>query len=254
MPKFSIVLTAYNESANITASLNKILTFMRGFTDSFEVIVNDDGSDDNTVDLVNAFKVDNPEIVLLENPHRGKGAGIWSGFDYASGDYILLTDVDLATPIEELKKMLVWIEEHGYDLVIGSREGVGARRVGEPFYRHFIGRVFNWWVRVIALPGIQDSQCGFKLFTYKAAKDIFSRLRLYGRDAPEVKGALFGAFDVEVLYIAKKLGYKIKNVPVLWTYVVTDRLNLFQNSYRMALDVIKVRLNDLKGAYTPKLP
>ena len=125
----------------------------------------------------------------------------------------------------------------------------GAERVNEPLYRHLMGRVFNLLVRVVALPGIKDSQCGFKLFTNKSAKDIFKRLTIYGENAKELEDAYLGAFDVEVLYLAKKLGYKIKSLPVTWTYVKTTRLNPVFSSYNMAKDVFKVRINDLRGAY-----
>jgi hypothetical protein len=167
----------------------------------------------------------------------------------ASGEYIYLADADLAAPISEIKKFSVWIKEHEFDLVIASREGMGAKRVGEPFYRHVMGRVFNLVVQAVALPGIKDTQCGFKLFKASAAKDIFERLKIYGPEAKEIKKAYLGAFDVEVLFLARKLGYKIKQVPIVWTYVRTTRLNPFSDSINMAKDVVKVRINYLKGIY-----
>ncbi len=126
---------------------------------------------------------------------------------------------------------------------------MGASRIGEPFYRHLMGRVFNFVVQVIALPGINDSQCGFKLFKGAVAKDLFSRLKVYGASAPEIKKAYFGAFDVEVLYLAKKLKYSVKEVPVTWTYVKTNRVSPFIDSIKMFSDVVKIKLNDLRGVY-----
>jgi dolichyl-phosphate beta-glucosyltransferase len=249
MKKFSIVTPTYNESDKISSSITQITHFMRAFTDSFEIIISDDGSKDNTVQIIENMKEDIPELILLKNPHKGKGATVWAGFDIAQGEFIYLADADLSAPIDEIKKLLVWIQENDFDIAIASREGHGSKRIDEPFYRHFMGRVFNLVVQVFALPGIQDSQCGFKLFNKKTAREIFSRLKIYGSEAPEIQDAYLGAFDVEVLYLAKKLGYKVKEVPVTWTYVKTSRLNPIKDSVKMALDVLKIRVNDLKGLY-----
>lgn len=249
MPKFSIVIPAYNESERILTSLTQVFTFMRNYVESFEVVVVDDGSKDNTVELLEKYAQENSELVIVRNPHKGKGPTVYTGMTKAKGQYILMTDADMATPIDELKKFYNWIEEHNYDIVIASREGIGARRVNEPFYRHLMGRVFNIIVQIIALPGINDSQCGFKLFKASVARDIFSRLKIYGDDSKEIKKGYMGAFDVEVLFIARKLKYKIKEISVPWTYVKTTRLNVLSDSINMALDVLKVRLNDLKGVY-----
>ncbi len=249
MKEYSIVIPAFNEADKISSTINQVLTFMRGFAESFEVIVSDDGSKDNTADITESFLEENPELILLKNPHKGKGATVWAGVDKAQGEYIYLCDSDLSTPISELKKLSVWARDQGYDIVIGSREGIGAQRIGEPFYRHFIGRIFNFFVQAVLLPGINDSQCGFKLFNKKSAKDIFSRLKIYGPDAPVLEKAYLGAWDVEVLYLARKLKYKIKEVPVIWTFVKTTRLNFFETSIKMVRDVIKVRINDIRGVY-----
>ncbi|MBD3366141.1 glycosyltransferase [candidate division WWE3 bacterium] len=249
MIDYSIVIPAYNESGKITASLTQVVNFMNSFNESYEVVVVDDGSEDDTVAKIEAYQKEHPKIRLIKNPHKGKGPTVWKGIMEAKGNYIYLADADLSSPMEELKKMAVWLTDHDYDLAIASREGHGAQRVDEPFYRHLMGRVFNFWVQVVALPGIKDSQCGFKLFKNEVAKDIFSRLTIYGEDAPEIKKAYMGAFDVEVLFIALQLGYKIKEVPVKWVYVETTRLNPLSDSIDMALDVLKVRLNTLKGVY-----
>ncbi|MFZ2664601.1 MAG: glycosyltransferase family 2 protein, partial [Patescibacteria group bacterium] len=127
--------------------------------------------------------------------------------------------------------------------------GIGARRIGEPFYRHLMGRVFNLLVQLIALPGISDSQCGFKLFKGDVAKDVFSRLSIYGVKAVDIEKPYLGAWDVEVLYLARKLGYTIKQVPVTWTFVKTKRLSPVKDSLKMAWDVLKIRVNDLRGKY-----
>lgn len=247
--EYSIVIPTYNEADKITSTLTKILGFMREYSKEFEVIVSDDGSVDDTAKLVDEYAQENPEVRLLKNEHKGKGPAVISGFRAAKGDYINQCDADLATPITELKRQMVWIREQGFDIVIASREGKGAQRVGEPFHRHLMGRVFNLWMQIVVLPGIRDSQCGFKTFRASVAKDIFSRLKLYGSDSKVLSQPSFGAFEVEVLFIARKLKYRIKELPITWTYVKTPRLNAFYNSINMALDVIKIRLNHLKGLY-----
>lgn len=248
--EYSIVIPAYNEENKITATLTAVVTFMRSFSSSFNVYVSDDGSKDDTTLLVENFILNNPEVHLLKNPHRGKGATVYSGVIAADGDLIYMADADLSAPIGEIKKLSIWIKDQGYDVVIASREGVGAKRVDEPFYRHLMGRIFNFWVKFIALPGINDSQCGFKLFRKEVAKEIFSRLHIYGEHAKQIDKAYLGAFDVEVLYLARKLKYKVKEVPVTWTYVKTTRLNPLRDSFKMAVDVVRVRLNDIRGVYS----
>lgn len=250
MIEYSIVIPAYNESANITASLTQISKFMPTFTESYEVLVVDDGSTDNTAELVEKYIQTEQNIRLIKNPHKGKGPTVWKGIMEAKGKYIYFADADLSAPITEIKKLSVWMIDHNYDIVIASREGIGAKRIDEPFYRHLMGRVFNLWVRIFALPGISDSQCGFKLFKGEAAKNIFSHMTIYGESAKEISKPYMGAFDVEVLYVARKLGYKVKSVPVTWTYVKTQRLNPISDSFNMMFDVLKVKINDLKGVYS----
>ena len=249
MYEFSIIIPVYNESDKIIPTLTQVMIFMKNFSDSFEVIVVDDGSEDNTVVLVENYSQEHPEIKLIKNRHKGKGPTVWSGMAKAEGRYIYMADADLSTPIDELKLLFNWLMEHDFDIVIASREGIGANRVNEPYYRHLMGRLFNYVVQLIALPGIKDSQCGFKLFRKKAAKDIFKRLAIYGRESKELKKGYMGAFDVEVLFLARKLGYKIKEVSVTWTYVKTSRLNPLSDSIKMVSDVLKVRINDLRGLY-----
>lgn len=249
MIEYSIVIPAYNEAGIITSSLTQVITFMKTFCNSFEIIVVDDGSSDKTAEIVEQYRESNPEITLIKNPHKGKGPSVWAGIMRAEGQYIYLADSDMAAPVTELKKLSIWIIDQGYDIVIGSREGIGAQRIGEPFYRHLMGRVFNLIVQVLILPGINDSQCGFKLFRNAVAKDVFSRLKLYGENTPAIKTPYTGSFDVEVLYLAKKLKYKVKEVPVTWTFVKTNRINPVMDSFKMPFDVLKIRVNDLMGVY-----
>ncbi len=250
MAEYSIVIPCYNESGKITSTLTQVVNFLNSFNESYEVVVVDDGSTDDTVDKVKAYQKEHSKIRLIENPHKGKGPTVWKGVMESKGNYIYVADADLSTPMEELKKLVTWVKDNDYDVAIASREGHGAQRIDEPFYRYLMGRVFNIWVQLIALPGIKDSQCGFKLFKKDVAKDIFERLTIYGDQSKVLEDAYLGAFDVEVLYIALKLDYKIKEVPVKWVHVKTNRLSPLRDSLKMAKDVIKVRLNDLKGVYS----
>jgi len=249
--EYSIVIPAYNEADKITATLTQVVSFMRTFSKSsdFEVLVVNDGSKDNTAKMVSNYIINNPEVKLIDNPHKGKGPTVYKGIMEANGTYIYMADADLSTPISEIKKLLLWIKDHNFDIVIASREGTGAQRLNEPLYRHIMGRGFNFIVQTLALPGIKDSQCGFKLYKAAAAKNVFSKLKVYGESAPVVDKAFLGAFDVEMLYVAKKMGYKVKEVPVVWTHVKTTRINPIVDSIKMFKDVLLVRLNDLKGMY-----
>jgi len=250
-PELSVVIPTYNEEKRgIKKNLGVVVDFLESEGFNYEVIVADDGSTDNTVAVVEEFARGKERVRVLKLPHRGKGATVRDGMLEAKGKYILFSDADLATPIEEVKRLLNWVKNQGFDIAIASREGIGARRENEPWYRHLMGRVFNFLVKLVALRGIEDTQCGFKLFKAAAAKDILARLKIYGREGTaELRHPYLGAFDVEVLFLARKLGYKIKEVPVVWYYTETQKLDPFRDSIRMARDVLRVRLNDLKGVY-----
>jgi len=245
----SVVIPTYNEEVGIRQSLARVFMFLEGKDYPFEVLVVDDGSEDKTVAIVEEFFGKRSELRLIKNPHRGKGFTVRTGMLAAKGEFVLFSDADLSTPIADVDRFLMWLRDHDFSVAIASREGFGAQRVDEPWLRHFLGRGFNFLVQLLVLSGINDTQCGFKLFTKKAAQDIFSRLHIYGEQAGEIKHAYLGAFDVEVLFLARKLGYKIKEVPVTWQYAETQRLNPVLDSWRMLLDILRVRINDLRGVY-----
>ena len=144
---------------------------------------------------------------------------------------------------------MVWVKDHDFDIVIGSREGVGAVRENEPLMRHIMGRGFNYIVQILTIPGINDTQCGFKLFKHDVAQDLFSSLVLFGPDTPDTSQPRVSAFDVEVLMIARRRGYKIKEVPVHWTYVQSTRVHPIRDSIANLADVLQVKTNDLLGKY-----
>ena len=244
----SVVIPAFNEEKNILSTLKKVESFLINYKKSYEILVMDDGSTDATVSIATTFANTNPKIKIVPLIHKGKANAVIQGLKKAQGKYILFSDADLATPIEELKKLLHYITDQKYDISIGSREGVGAVRKDEPLYRHIMGRIFNYLVQIVLIKGINDTQCGFKLFTYESAKTIIKKMKLYS-DAPEIKVAKVTAFDTEILFLAKKLGYKVKSVPVEWQYVETVRVSAWRDSLQNFLDVVNVWINDKKGLY-----
>lgn len=207
----------------------------------------DDGSDDGTVEVARREIDGRTPGRVLELDHRGKAAAVRAGVLAASGRNVLFTDADLSTPIAAVEDLLV-LRQNGHDIVIGSREGVHARRIREPAYRHLMGRAFNWFVRAIAVRGVRDTQCGFKLFSRVAVDDIFPRLLLHQSDA-SLRGPRVSAFDVEVLYIARRRGFKIAEAPVIWTHVPGSKVRPGIDAIRMFMDVLQVRWNALRGKY-----
>jgi glycosyltransferase involved in cell wall biosynthesis len=242
-PYLSIVIPAYNEERRLPGTLARVTAYLGAQPFASEVLVVDDGSTDKTVAVA-----DRPGVQVLRCDHRGKGFAVRAGALAASGEVVLLCDADLAVPIEEWPKLEGRLEA-GYDLVIGSREGVGATREGEPWYRHLMGRVFNGIIHLVALSGINDTQCGFKALRRHVAQDLFSRVRIYGDDAPIVQGAAVTAYDVELLFLAHKLGYRIAEVPVQWHYGTETKVSPVRDSLRNLRDVLFVRMNDMRGLY-----
>jgi dolichyl-phosphate beta-glucosyltransferase len=243
-PYLSIIIPAYNEERRLPQTLQRIRAYLAEQPFRSEVLVVDDGSSDQTVALAEA----QAGVVVLRRDHRGKGFAVRAGALAARGQYVLLCDADLAVPIEEWPKLESFLTR-GYDVVIGSREGMGASREGEPWYRHVMGRVFNGIIHVVALRGIDDTQCGFKALTQAAAQDLFRRVRIYGDNAPVVQGAAVTAYDVELLFLARKRGYRIAEVPVEWHYGTETKVNPLRDSIRNLRDVLRVRLNDWRGVY-----
>lgn len=254
-PLVSVVIPAYNEARRLPQTLARVDSYFQAQTYTTEILVVDDGSSDETAQLVEAFAQTHPRVRLIQNDHRGKGYTVRTGMLAARGHIILFSDADLSTPIQDIEKLLPWFER-GYEIVIGSREGMGARRIQEPFYRHFMGRVFNAIVQLLTVRGIQDTQCGFKAFRDDAAREVFTRMQLYGDSAKTIRGGMVTAFDVEVLFIGHKMGYRIKEVPVHWRYGTETKVNPLKDSYRNFRDVVMVRWNDARGLYhtTPAAP
>jgi len=246
-PHLSVIIPAYNEEPNFKkGTIDELPGYLEKQDYSFEMLIVDDGSEDNTAGLAQDFAKKHKNVRVVKNPHQGKAETVKTGVSESKGEYVLFTDFDQATPISEIEKLLPFFPQ--YDIVIGSRQLPGAKREKEPIHRHLMGLVFNLIVQAIAIRGIWDTQAGFKCFKGNVAKDLFAKLKVYGK-GKKVQGALVTAFDVELLFIAKKHGYKIKEVPIIWHHVATTRVNPIKDSLRMLRDVIKVRLNDFKGVY-----
>ncbi len=238
-PFLSIVIPAYNEEIRIAQTLDTVVGYVRGQGYSWEVVVADDGSQDRTAALVEAAVRENPEIRLVRLDHRGKGWAVKSGMLEAQGQYRFLADADLSMPIEHLERFLP-PRLTGFDVAIGSREAPGARRFHEPTRRHLMGRAFNGMVRLLAVKGFTDTQCGFKCFEAQVAETLFPLQRAHG----------FG-FDVEVLFLAQRLGMRIKEVPIDWYYHEGSKVKPLRDSFLMLNDLLSVRWNSFRGRYGP---
>lgn len=235
-PLLTLIVPAYNEARRLPPSLDQIIAFIQKQSEPIEVIVVENGSQDRTTEIAEGYAARYPFIRVLHSP-KGKGAAVKVGMMAGEGRFLFICDSDLSMPIAEVRKFLPPILD-GYDVAIASREGPGARRYGEPTYRHLMGRVFNFIVRLLAIPGFQDTQCGFKSFRREVAREVFAEQTMTG-----------WAFDVEALFIALRRGYKVVAVPINWYFDGDSRVRPFQDTYRMARDVLRIRLNGWRGVY-----
>lgn len=243
----SIVIPAYNEEINIRlGALDKVTRYLEKQHFTWEGIFVNDGSNDATGTLLEQFVKQNKGFRLLNNPHQGKAATVISGMLAAEGEIVLFSDLDQATPLSEVEKLLPYFEK-GFDVVIGSRS---SRREGAPLLRRIMARGFmTLRSLVLGLRGITDTQCGFKAFRKDVARAIFSKLHVYGKQQTVSGSMVTAGFDIEVLYLAKLMGYKIKEVPVEWHYVETRRVNPLKDSLQGLSDIITIRINAAQGVY-----
>lgn len=251
-PYVSIVIPAYNEETNIRLGvLDKVFRYLDHQTYSWEVIIVNDGSSDQTGMLIKEFVRITKGFRFIDNPHQGKAATVMTGVLSAKGKYVLFSDLDQATPLKEIEKILPWFEK-GFDVVIGSRKN---KREGAPLLRRFMARGFMLLRTVIlGLKGISDTQCGFKAFRKEVAHSIFNHLALYGKIKKVTGSMVTAGFDIELLFLAKTLGYKIKEVPVEWHYVETRRVNPITDSLQGLMDIFTIRFNAWKGVYRTFTP
>ena len=238
-PAYSIIIPAYDESARIGATVATVLAYAEARGWDAEVIAVDDGSRDNTVEIVRSYAQSNPRLRLLQNPgNRGKGYSVRNGMLHAQGEILLFSDADLSSPIGEAEKLFAAIAA-GADVAIGSRwlrSDLQTQR--QPLYRQLFGRIFNLSLRIVLGLNFKDTQCGFKAFTRQAATTIF----------PLQKIERWG-FDPELLYVARKFGFKIVEVPVAWAHREGTRIDPLRDGIKMFLEVLKIRWNGLVGEY-----
>ena len=247
MTSLTIVIPAFNEKDNFQKGcLKQVADYLKQHQLPWSVIVVDDGSTDGSNQQIQTWVKKQTNWQFIQNPHQGKAATIKTGVFKVKTKYTLFTDFDQATPISEVEKLLPFLTKD-YQIVIGSREIKGSLREKEPWYRHLMGKGFNFGVKLIAVRGIHDTQCGFKLFNTKLAQILFKDLKVYQPRAE--KHAFTGAFDVELLFIAVKRKIKIAEVPIHWKHTATTRVSPIRDSIRMAFDVLKIRLADIFGAY-----
>lgn len=243
-PFLSIIIPAYNEERRLPPSLEKIVAYLQVQNYRSEILVVENGSTDGTTTVVENFIASRmtpmmPVQLILMHSTPGKGAAVKAGMLAAQGDYRFICDADLAMPIAEIAKFLPpALPANTFDIAIASRELPGAVRYNEPIYRHVMGRVFNWLVRMLAVPGIQDTQCGFKMFTREAAQTLFPLQRIDG-----------WGFDVEVLYIGLRHGMQLTEVPINWYYQSDSRVRPIHDTINMVRELLRIRRNGSKGYY-----
>ena len=241
-PSLSIIIPAHNEAERLPSSLEAVKRFISSLPFETEVIVVENNSSDGTAEIVREWMKTMPPLRLISLAQPGKGNAIRTGMLAAQGEYRFMADADFSMPVEEIRKFLSGGKPLA-PVAIASREAPGSKRIGEPFYRHLIGRIYNFLVRMLVLPGLQDTQCGFKCFSAEAAQAIFPLQRLEG-----------WSFDVEVLTIARQLGFEIKQVPITWHYQPGSRMHLLGDSLQMAKDLFTIRHYKKKGLYNaPKV-
>jgi dolichyl-phosphate beta-glucosyltransferase len=242
-PLLSLVIPAYNEADadRLPASLRDIVAFVAAQDYSIEVIIVNNNSTDDTLVIAESAAADYPYIHVMTENEQGKGAAVRTGMMAASGEYLFICDADLSMPVAEVSKFLPAVTGQ-YDIAIASREAPGSQRIGEPELRHIMGRVFNFIVRVVAVRGLQDTQCGFKCFHRDVAHALFPMQTING-----------WAFDVELLFIAQRRGHKIIEVPITWYYKDHSKIKPFTDSINMLLETLKIRINGWRGRYGEKV-
>lgn len=246
-PFLSVIIPSYNEMANLQKGvLDKVDHFLQKQKFDYEVIISDDGSNDGSVGFEEKFANENPRFKVIKNEHLGKAGAVTYGMLAATGEYVLFCDMDQATPIEELTKLLSFSKKN--DIVIGSRS---SQRKGAPWTRQLMANGMMILRSVIVgVVGIHDTQCGFKLFKKDVSDILFSKLKDFHNGYRKISGSSVKAgFDVELLFLAQKLGFSIKEVSVEWLYVETRRVSPLKDSVEALEDLLKIKFNSLTGKY-----
>ena len=235
----SVVIPAYNEERRLPTTLADVTDYLRRQDYAWEIVVADDGSEDSTAGLVQDAAQAEGNVRLISLPHRGKGSAVKHGMLAAVGEFRFLCDADLSMPIEHLARLLPGGAAQA-DIVIGSREAAGSHRIGEPFRRWLMGRVFNGMTQLLATPGIADTQCGFKVFSAEAAQPLFGQQTLDGF-----------AFDAEILFLARRRGFTVAEVGIDWHYRAESKVRPFRDGWRTLRDLLIIRWRWLTGRYPP---
>ncbi len=237
-PFLSLIIPAHNEEERLPPALGQAFAYLQKQNYSFEVVVVENGSHDRTLEVALKYAENYPNLHVLHEDLPGKGRAVRTGVLTATGQYRFIADTDFSMPIEQLEHFLP--PACNADIAIASREIGGAIRYNEPNYRHLTGRVFNFLIRVLVLPGLQDTQCGFKCFTASVADDIFRYQTLTG-----------WSFDVELLAIARRRGYSIVEIGIPWYFNSGSRIKVLRDSGRMFMDLLAIRRNARLGLYDP---
>jgi dolichyl-phosphate beta-glucosyltransferase len=240
-PFLSLIIPAHNEEHRLPDTLNQAAAYLQAQPYEFEVLVVENCSTDNTLAVAQTFAAQNPQVRVLQNTQRGKGLAVKQGMLEARGEYRFMCDADLSMPITEIGKFIPPALT-GYDIVIASREAPGSIRYNEPIYRHLGGRGINLIIRLLALPGLQDSQCGFKCFTAQAADDLFRVQTLDG-----------WSFDIELLFVARMRGYRLTEIPIHWYFQSESKVHAVRDALRMISDIFTIRRNARRGLYGGKV-
>lgn len=241
----SVVIPAYNEVSSLQKGvLDDVNKYLKTQKYKWEVLIVDDGSTDETAKICQDFTKNHAGFRLMKEPHRGKGGTVIAGMLLASGDYLLFADMDQATPITEVEKLIAELDK-GYDIAIGSRHG----REGAPLIRKTMAYAFSILRFIILRLPYKDTQCGFKIFKQDAARKIFGKMKIFNEKNRIQGSSVSAGFDLEVLYLARKLGYKVAEVPVVWHHQEGTKVNPIRDSIEGFRDLMMVRINALQGKY-----
>lgn len=235
----SIVIPAHNEEKRLPRTLEQVFAFLDQQDFSAEVVVVENGSSDRTLEIAQGFAARHPQLRVLQNEERGKGLAVRRGMLEARGQYRFICDADLSMPIQEIVKFIPPVLAD-FDIAIGSREAKGALRFNEPPYRHWGGRAINLAIRLLILPGLQDTQCGFKCFSAEASDKLFKLQTLPG-----------WSFDIELLYLARRAKMRIREIPIHWYFDADSKVKAVRDALNMLKDVFRIHRNARRGQYDP---
>ncbi len=242
VPFLSIIIPAHNEEGRLPQTLEQVFAFLGQQSYQSEVLVIENGSTDRTFEIAQEYARQHPSLRVIHEEGRGKGLAVHRGMFEARGQYRLMCDADLSMPVDEINKFLP-PALGDFDVAIASREAHGAVRYNEPFYRHLGGRGINLIIRALILPGLDDTQCGFKCFRAQAAEELFKYQTLFG-----------WSFDIELLFLAKRHKYRVAEIPIHWYYRSESKVNALRDATRMIGDIFRIHVNAWRGRYDADRP